>query len=329
MSELLRSKHAFGNKDNIEAAKAAGSIDAYDVLFLNNGELGWIDKEGETVIHAERTQEAHTLNGTSIGALADGTTVPVGVTIDQFIKMISEKAVPATYTKPTVAITNNGGQASGNVEAGTSITPKLKATFTKNDAGALSEIKIMKGSTSVANGTTSPLTYDGEAVVIGDETMTFKASATYGDAPVKSNNLGAESKENWFAGGTVESSAYSISGKRNLFYGTGVGAVPAATSTMVRGLTNTKLAPTQGYSWNINVDVGQQYIVIAYPATLRDINNVTYVEANDSGMASNFAKTTIDVADARGGENGLTSYKVYTYGMAVPAAAAMTFKVTI
>jgi hypothetical protein len=46
-------------------------------------------------------------------------------------------------------------------------------------------------------------------------------------------------------------------------------------------------------------------------------------------MASSFTKSTISVADARGGENGLMSYKVYTYAMAVPAAAAMTFKVTI
>ena len=53
------------------------------------------------------------------------------------------------------------------------------------------------------------------------------------------------------------------------------------------------------------------------------------VEANDSGMASSFTKTLVDVADARGDNDGLMSYKVYTYAMAVPAAAGMTFKVTI
>jgi hypothetical protein len=42
-----------------------------------------------------------------------------------------------------------------------------------------------------------------------------------------------------------------------------------------------------------------------------------------------FTKTTINVADARGGENGMTSYKVYSYAMAIPAAAPMTFKVTL
>lgn len=323
------SKHAFGSKENIETAKTAGTINEYDVLFLSNGEMGWVDKEKKTVINTPRTQQAHVLNGVSLGALSDGDTIPANTSMDELVKLISEKAIPATYTKPTVSLANNGGTASGNVEAGTSVTPKLKATFTKNDAGDLSAISIKKGSTSVKDGTASPLDYEGDAIVIGDETITFTASATYGDAPVKTNNLGKESTENWFAGDTVNSSGYSFSGKRNLFYGTGVGSVPTLTSDIVRGLANKKLAPTQGYSFNVNVSVGQQYIIIAYPATLRDINNVTYVEANDSGMASNFTKTTLDVADARGGENGKVSYKVYTYGMAVPAAAAMTFKVTI
>lgn len=325
----LNSKHAFGSKDNIATAKTNGAIDAHDILFLDNQEIGWIAKDGSTVISTSRTQEAITVNGVTGLGIADGATVPAGTSFDDFVKMVIQKAIPATYTKPSVSLANNGGQASGNVEAGTSITPKLKATFTKNDGGALSSIEIKKDSTSVANGTTSPLTYSGEAITIGDESISFTASATYGDAPVKTNNLGQESKENWFAGSSATSSAYTITGKRNLFYGTGVGAVPAVTSAMVRGLTGTKLAPSQGHSWNINVAVGQQYIVFAYPADLRDVNNVTYVEANDNGMASSFTKTTIDVADARGGTNGLKSYKVYTYGMAVPAAAPMTFKVTI
>lgn len=323
------SKHAFGSKENIEAAKASGAINERDILFLDNREVGWIDKNGNTVMSTSRTQEAVTVNGVTGLGIANGETIPAGISFDEFVKMVVQKAIPATYTKPTLSLANNGGQASGNVETGSSITPKLKATFTKNDAGDLESIVIKQGETEVANGTESPLTYSGEAIVIGDETITFTASADYGDAPVKQNNLGADSKENWFEGATVSSSGYSITGKRNLFYGTGVGAVPEVTSDMVRGLVNTKLAPTQGHSFNINVAVGQQYIAFAYPATLRDVNNVTYVEANDSGMASNFTKTTIDVADARGGENGLMSYKVYTYAMAVPAAAAMTFKVTI
>lgn len=323
------SKHAFGSKENITSAVEAGKLDAFDVMFLSNGEIGWVDKENNTVINTPRTQSAISVNGVTGLGIENGKTIPAGSTIDDIIKMLVQKAVPATYTKPTLALVNNGGQAAGNVEAGTTVTPKLKAIFTQNDAGELTEIHIKKGSDDVAVETTSPATYAGDAVVIGDETITFSASATYGDAPVKKNNLGQDSKENWFAGGTVNSSAYSITGKRNLFYGTGVGSVPEVDSDMVRGLANKKLAPTNSTSFTVNVAVGQQYIVIAYPATLRDLNNVTYVEANDSGMASNFTKVNIPVADARGEENGLMEYKVYTYAMAVPAAAGMTFKVTI
>ena len=46
---------------------------------------------------------------------------------------------------------------------------------------------------------------------------------------------------------------------------------------MVRGLSGTKLAPAAGTTFTINVAVGQQYIAFAYPATLRDVNKVTYV----------------------------------------------------
>lgn len=322
-------KHAFGARENIETAKTAGTLNAYDMLHLDNGEMGWLDKDGKLVIHADRSQQAHTLNGTTIGSLANGDTIPAGVTMDEFLAMITQKAIPATYTKPTVSIANNGGQASGDVEAGTSITPKLKATFTKNDAGTLSSIAIKKGSTDVQTGTTSPLTHTGTAYVIGDETVTYKAVASYAAAPVKNNNLGKESKENWFDAGSVESGAYSITGKRYAFYGTGVGAVPTVDSGFVRGLTKGKLGPANGTVITINVAVGQQYIAFAYPATLRDVNQVMYVEANDTGMASSFTKKTVNVADARGGTNGMTSYKVYTYAMAVPASAPSTFKVTI
>lgn len=321
---------AFGNKTGIDAAKEAGTLNAYDILYLGDTqEIGWISKEGDTVISTARTQEPIVVNGVTGLGVANGSTIEAGKSIDEIVKMLVQKPVPATYTKPSVALGNNGGTAAGSVEAGTTVTPKLRATFTKNDSSGVTSIEIKKGTTQVATGAANVLDYEGDPVIIGDETLSFTATAQYAAADVKQNNLGQESKENWFDAGTANSSTYSIAGKRNMFYGTGVGAVPELTSDFVRDLVNKKLGAGQGTSFNINVAVGQQYIVIAYPSTIRDINNVTYVEANDSGMAANFTKTLVNVADARGGENGLTSYKVYTYEMAVPASAGMTFKVTI
>lgn len=49
-------KHAFGSEAKVNAALAAGTIDAYDILFLDEGKVGWIDKNGEVVIAEGKTQ---------------------------------------------------------------------------------------------------------------------------------------------------------------------------------------------------------------------------------------------------------------------------------
>ena len=57
MSET-RSKHAFGSEANVDNALAQGLIDAYDVLFLDEGKFGWIDRNGNKVILEDRVQVA-------------------------------------------------------------------------------------------------------------------------------------------------------------------------------------------------------------------------------------------------------------------------------
>lgn len=323
-------KWSTGEKAKIEEAKRTGKIDANDLVITSDtDQLAFINKHGETRFIKDRTTEAIQFKGTSIGNWTDGKTVPEGVTFNEWLKQAAQKPIKATYTQPSVSIANNGGQASGAVEAGTSITPKLRATFNKNDAGNLTKIEVLKGGISVGNDTNSPYNYTGDAIVIGDETISFTTKATYEEGEIKNNNLDEPSPDGHVLAGSVTSSAYNIIGQRNLFYGTGIGKLPELNSGTIRSLVNKKLNPTQGYSFNINIAVGQQYVIFAYPATLRDVNQVMYVETNDTGMASSFTKTLVDVADARGGENGLKQYKVYSYRMATPAAAALTFKVTI
>ena len=51
-----RSKHTFGSEANVDSALAQGLIDAYDVLFLSEGKIGWIDKDGNKVIPEAKKQ---------------------------------------------------------------------------------------------------------------------------------------------------------------------------------------------------------------------------------------------------------------------------------
>lgn len=327
----MKTRIGYGAKDNIETAISESKIDSGDIIITSDTEeFAFVKPDGEVLYNKSRSSKDYTLNGTSLGALNSGDKIPAGTSMDDLLNLITQKAIHPTYTKPTVSIAKSGsGTASGSYEAGTSITPVFTATFNKNDAGDLTEIKILKGGSEVGSDTTSPYTYTGTATVLGDETVTFTAQATYADGPVKNNNLGQPDATGQIKAGTVTSSGLSYVGQRNLFWGTGVGDLPEVNSDNIRALTGKKLNPTNGYSWNIPIAVGQQYVMFAYRSNLRDVNQIMYVETNDTGMKDSFTKTTVNVADARGGTNGEVEYKCYTYRMAAPAAASMTFKVTI
>ena len=81
----LMSKAAFGSKENIEAAKEAGKIDAYDTLHLSNGELGWLDKDGNTVINTPRTQAEYTAS-----CVGENNVVPAESTLDEVVAVLTD-----------------------------------------------------------------------------------------------------------------------------------------------------------------------------------------------------------------------------------------------
>lgn len=55
---MNKAKHAFGQSAGIEAAKQAGKIDSFDILFLDGDtdpKIGWLDAQGNTVIVPNKT----------------------------------------------------------------------------------------------------------------------------------------------------------------------------------------------------------------------------------------------------------------------------------
>lgn len=266
-------------------------------------------------------------NGT-VGGLKTGDTIPEGTTMDELIKLLTQKSVPATYTQPAVTIRNSAGQAAGAYEVGTNISTTLQAVFTKNDAGDLTNLAIYKSGTPdpLISGASTPVSTEEQTFKLTDGSVTFYAKATYGEGEIKNDNLGQPSPDGHIQAGEKQSANFTFTGQRNMFYGTGTGSTPSMTSETVRGLANKKLNPTQSYSFNINVAAGQQYVVIAYPATLRKITKCFYVEQN-TDLAENFTEETISVQGANGASGA--DYRVLVYAMAVPAAAGMTLQVQI
>lgn len=126
----------------------------------------------------------------------------------------------------------------------------------------------------------------------------------------------------------ISSSGYSITGQRNAFWGSGVGKLEALTSDVIRKLANKRLNVTSGTKISMKVETGQQNIVFVLPEP-RTLTQVIYDDLGDKGMLSSFTKSTVQVADARGGQNGLKNYNCYVYNLSVPAAAPMNFTFAI
>lgn len=295
-----------------------------DVIKIPVSDLMVTEIDTDHVVLSEEV----TVMGNNWGSWKDGNKMTKGMTLTNILKKGVATQIPPTYTQPSVSISNNAGTASGNLEAGTSINVKLRSTFNKNDAGNLTTHQFYKNNSPVGeSSSTTPITYD-ETFILGDQTVSYTSKATYEAGEIKNDNLGDPYPSGQIGAGTKTSSAYSFTGKRYGFYGASASPIDS-TSASIRALTKTQLGIAAGGTFNINIPIGAKYVVFAYPATLRDVNQVMYVETNDTGMASSFTKSEVQVADARGGSDGMINYKVYKFEMAGPAQAGMTFKVTI
>lgn len=318
-------KFLTGGKKDIDTQIKIGAINTGNVILTSDtDEIVFINPKSGKRVMTSRTQKEYTVKGTDLGGIKEGTVIKEGTSLDDLLQMITQKRIPAKYVAPVIALTNGGESA---YEVGAKVTPVIKSSFAQNDAGVLVQHNILKDGEVVAESTTAnPLTYEQEFTV-EEGTTFFSSEASYQAGAIKKDNLGEDSPEGAIAGGSISSNAVSISGKRSLFYGTGIGELPELNSANVRELEHFKLNPVANTEFDIVIAAGQQYAIFAYPSSLRDVSKVTYVEMNDAFMAENFSKNLVQVE----GANGYTSaeYKVYTYRMAVPAAAPMTFRVNI
>lgn len=329
---------ARGLEADIDTAIEESTLKEGDIVFTTDdlSNIYTIEADGKKLVSSRQgenlivTQKDIEVMGMTFGNLTNGQVIPKNTSLTDILKMIVQKRVPASYTQPTITIANNSGTAPGSYEVGTTISPIVRSTFTQKDAGAISAHEILKNGASIHDGgATNVVDFTVPSFVLGDSNVTIASKATYAEGPIKDDNFGDPSPNGHIAAGSKTSSAMTYTAKRKCFYGTGTGATPSVTSAIVRGLDHNVLGPAPGTKFTVNIAVGEQYVIIAYPSSIRDISQIKYEETNDIGFVSSFKKSTVQVADSRGGNNGLMEYKVYTFAMAVGAGAPMTLSVTI
>ena len=269
---------------------------------------------------------------TKTGELAVNSVVEAGTSLqDMLVQMLSQSKDPSKTNPSITAFTVKDGSAT-DFEAGSTVTPTWASTFSKGSysyksTAAKDPISPVDGTGVTAtawnitqDGTSIGTTEDGTGAsfVMGDSTVNFKATVTHSAGNYALTNLNKLPETDvQIAAGTKEKTA-TMTSYRKMFAGGVVDKDAAITSAVIRGLsTGVKAsAPTAAASGiEFKANVGDTKLILAYPKSLTTKTPKFEYFTLSWGTFTGFeaASATVQVADKRGGENGLKEYVVYTY----------------
>lgn len=277
---------------------------------------------------------------TAVGELAANTIVDAGTNFADLLTKILSQSKNPTKVNPSITtftVTNNGSGTS--FEAGTSITPKWDTTFSKGSysyksSASKDEISPISGTGVVVNswlitrdGVEIGTTEDGvgSAFIIGDNTVNFKVTVDYSDGNYALTNLNKMPEQDVRITADVISKTANIYSYRKMFAG-GTTATEI-TSQLIRDLGSNAKAATSSFEFVANI--GDNKLIFAYPSSLTTAEpKFEYFTMAWESVGGFEAAGTIQVADVRGGDNGLAEYKVYTYTPAAPYATETKYRVS-
>jgi hypothetical protein len=163
--------------------------------------------------------------------------------------------------------------------------------------------------------------------VIDDMNYQITAEASYPAGATPVTNLGNLCPDKQIAEDTISVTSNAMTGYRNSFYGT-LTEKSELTSEIIRGLKASGRALSNNSTMSVNIPVGAMRVVIAYPATLRDMTSILDKNDSNSNIISGFVgPQTIAVNGANG--YSAIDYKVYYMDFADPYNASNVFTATI
>lgn len=207
----------------------------------------------------------------------------------------------------------NTGVSVSSRSAARVTTPASTANITVNDDGSFTDTFACQIGDNGGEGVYSSVKYT--------ETI------NYTEGSVAKDNLGtASSPQIKIAAGNIVKTSGEIKPFRKYFFAANTVAKTTFTSDDIRAMQNSNSAATAGTKFDISIPDGCKQVVIAYPASVRDITTIADKGAFGTDVKGSFTKQSVQVE----GANHYTAieYKVYVY---TPAAALgkNTYNVTI
>lgn len=252
-----------------------------------------------------------------------------GDSLLQVMKNIYSKTTNPTTKQPSVTLTF---KQAGTYEVGTTVKPSYSVTFNKgsysfdDDTGVTLtgwEVTDNAGSTPKTETSGSFASF----TVTGETNYKITAKATYKDGIIPHDNMGGDYPAGQIKAGTAKTTSNAVTGYRNTFYGT-LTHKNQLNSDIIRGeLSKSGMALSNGSNFTIEIPEGAVRVVIAYPATLRNLTSVKDVNGLNAQISDSFKCVTIKVEGADGYKG--IDYKVYTLDYANANDTANEYTVTI
>lgn len=310
-------------KKQLQTAIVEGNYDGTksEVAYSAESVDGFITDINGDIVLAEEFR----VTGVNVGNFNDGTTIPAGTSVLELLQQMLQKQIPPTYSAPSAGITASN---SGNVEAGTMVTPLVKSSYNKKDGGNVTKYVLKKNDQVIKDVDELEDFTETEAIQIGDgTTLKYSSVISYADGPIKNDNFGKPYPTGSIKAGSVNAGPVNFTGQRKRFSTTDNQSTIPTTSDEIRACKDSALNPSNGSTFSVVIPAGGTRAIFAYPATLRDVTSVKYVELGNGEVKDTFQKQIIKVEGANGFD--AIDYKVYVYVSAVPAAGQMTYNVTI
>lgn len=235
-----------------------------------------------------------------------------------------------TITQPTIGVTFTPGKA---YEVGTSVAVTYAGTFNPGRYSYGPDTGVTVSSWEASNNVTAETLNEQNGsfanyVVADGANYRVTVKGTYTDGAIPLTALGAEYSEGQIKAGIKTATSSAITGYRNSFYGTTTDKEAATDSAVIRGLAQkSNRAYTNGSTFSITIPVGALRVIIAYPATLRDVTSIKDVNGLNADITTAFTQATVEV---EGAASYLSiPYKVYTLDFATPNDTKNTYNVTI
>lgn len=261
-----------------------------------------------------------------VGSYVDGQTIAVDTSLEEIVAKLVQKKVAPVYLQPVLTLRNNQGTTPGTYEVGTSINVNLNSSFTQKDAGACTTHKITENGSEVHN-VSSASTGLVKTLTLSEGSTKYVSNVVYEEGPTKQDNLGAEDTTGKITAGDISSDEIEYVGVRMYFTKSDNTNTTPVSSSEVRALVKSSEGAKEGTEITLSALKGDKRVIFAYPATIRDVNSVKYVEGGNDEVKDLFTKTNVDVEGANGFE--ATSYKVYALIFPQALKSNMTFKITL